>query len=153
MGDYSVAEVAKIRKQAFAYALNGREVLSKYTNSELAEIYNGAGPDSWSTKGRELTTKLMNLFKPVILIHDVQFDESDGSDDGFQRTKENWEYNCRLIFDIHYPLLTPKILSRSYRVERAYWWTVLKAGTVAISSGSAREAWQDAYKRRKDRDK
>ena len=91
----------------------------------------------------------MMLYKPVVLIHDVQFEHSDGSEPGFQHTVACWRHNIRVIFDDNYPLWTWRwLLSREYRLRRAYWWGVMQAATIAISGDEARKAWIDAHNRR-----
>ncbi len=141
-------ELAFLRFECGRYDLAGREILDRYTDAELSTIYNGAGPDSWKPIAREILTELMKLFKPEILLHDVQFEESDGTRETFERVTELWKRNCRKIFDSEYPLWTWKILKRSYRLERAYWWGVMQAGNLAISGGAAFSAWQEAYERK-----
>lgn len=70
------------------------------------------------------------------------------------RTKEteerkNLTRNIRVIFDDNYPLWTWRwLLSREYRLRRAYWWSVMQAATIAISGDEARKAWIDAHNRR-----
>ena len=83
-----------------------------------------------------------------MLIHDVQFEHSDGSEAGFQHTVACWRHNIRVIFDDQYPLWTLKMLHREYRLRRAYWWGVMQAATIAISGDEARQAWIDAHNRR-----
>lgn len=141
-------ELSHLRMECGKYNLAGREILDRYTDAELSTIYNGAGPDSWKPIAREILTELMKLFKPEILLHDVQFEESDGTRETFERVTELWKRNCRKIFDSEYPLWTWKILKRSYRLERAYWWGVMQAGNLAISGGAAFSAWQKAYERK-----
>ena len=54
-----------------------------------------------------------------------------------------------MIFDDNYPLWTWRwLLSREYRLRRAYWWSVMKTATIAISGDEARKAWIDAHNRR-----
>ena len=144
----SVNEIAKLRAACGDYQLDGREVLIPYTDAELSHIYNGAGPDRWLPLARDVLTSLMMLYKPVVLIHDVQFEHSDGSEPGFQRTVDCWRHNIRVIFDDQYPLWTLKMLHREYRLRRAYWWSVMQAATIAISGAEARKAWIDAHNRR-----
>ena len=90
----------------------------------------------------------MMLYKPVVLIHDVQFEHSDGSEPGFLHTVDCWRHNIRVIFNDNYPLWTLKMLRREYRLRRAYWWGVMQAATIAISGAEARKAWIDAHNRR-----
>ncbi len=141
-------ELSLLRYECKRYALEGCEILKKYTDSELSHIYNGAGPDSWKPIARQILTELMKLFKPEILLHDVQFEESDGTRETFDHVTDLWKRNCRKIFDTEFPLWTWKILKRSYRIERAYWWSVMLAGNTAIGTELAFEAWIQAKERR-----
>ena len=80
-------EIAELRQKCEDYQLAGREILARFTLEEIAAEYNGAGPDSWLPEAREILTKAMELFKPVVLIHDMQFAQSDGSDEGFAKNR------------------------------------------------------------------
>ena len=130
------------------YELEGLRTVEKYTIEELARIYNGAGPDSWIPAARDVLTDLMELFEPVVLIHDVQFSESDALHETFERTVDVWKQNCKKIFDAGYPLWTWRQLSASYRRRRAYWYGVMQAGNLAISSHAAFKAWTAAHSAR-----
>ncbi len=148
MGTYSLQEVKAICDLVEKYQLDGRDVLKKYSLEEIAGIYNGAGPDSWIELAREVLTSLMSLFKPVIMIHDLDFNESDGAKKTFQEVTDRWIKNCRIVLNAEYPLWTWKMLRPSYRIERAKWWAIMEAGNLAISSDSAFEAWIEAYQRK-----
>ena len=130
------------------YELEGLRTVEKYTIEELARIYNGAGPDSGIPAARDVLTDLMELFEPVVLIHDVQFSESDALHETFERTVDVWKQNCKKIFDAEYPLWTWRQLSASYRRRRAYWYGVMQAGNLAISSHAAFKAWTAAHSAR-----
>ena len=84
-------ELAFLRFECGRYDLAGREILDRYTDAELSTIYNGAGPDSWKPIARQILTELMKLFKPEILLHDVQFEESDGTRETFELVTETLE--------------------------------------------------------------
>ena len=146
-------ELAFLRFECGRYNLDGREILDRYTDTELSTIYNGAGPDSWKPIARDILTDLMKLFKPEILLHDVQFEESDGTRETFDRVTDLWKRNCRKIFDSEYPLWTWRQLSRRYRIERAYWWGVMQAGNLAVSGDAAFAAWTQANKRKEATEK
>lgn len=146
-------KIQQLRELCDKYGLEGRAVLERYTNEELSEnIYNGAGPDSWISGAREVLTKLMSLFEPVVLIHDVQFSESDALHETFERTVEMWKQNCKKIFDAEYPLWTWRQLLPSYRVARAKWLAVMAAANAAISGTAAYKAWREAHFARGDED-
>lgn len=148
MGTYTLQEVVRICGLVEEYKLQGREIIGKYLKSEIQEIYNGAGPDSWIELGREVLTILMSLFKPAILIHDLDFDNSDGTEETFQKVTDRWKANCRAVLDANYPLLTWKQLMPEYRRERAYWYGVMVLGNKAVSGDSARAAWKAACNRK-----
>ena len=146
-------KIQELRELCDKYGLEGRGVLEKYTNGELSEnIYNGAGPDSWIPGAREVLTKLMSLFEPVVLIHDVQFSESDALHETFERTVEMWKQNCKKIFNAEYPLWTWRQLLPSYRMARAKWLAVMAAANAAISGSAAFKAWCAAHSARGDGD-
>ena len=138
----------KLMELCEKYELEGVRTVEKYTLEELARIYNGAGPDSWIPAARDVLTALMELFEPVVLIHDVQFSESDALHETFERTVDVWKQNCKKIFDAEYPLWTWRQLSASYRRRRAYWYGVMQAGNLAISSHAAFKAWTAAHSAR-----
>lgn len=148
MSTATIEEIAELRAFCDSYDLEGRQILARYLNSELTHIYNGAGPDSWSDWSRKTLTAVMRLYQPVVLIHDVQFHEADGELETFNKGVADWKRNTRKIFDAEYPLWTWRILKPSYRAERAYWYSVMKASNLGISGSKACDAWLDAYERR-----
>ena len=83
-------EIAELRRLCGKYELAGREILAEYSDAELAGMYNGAGPDAWPDDLRGLLTRAMLLFKPAVLIHDVQYTFSDGTETGFAQTVSDW---------------------------------------------------------------
>ena len=146
-------KIQQLRELCDKYGLEGRGVLEKYTNGELSEkIYNGAGPDSWLPGARDLLTKLMSLFEPVVLIHDVQFSESDARRETFDRTAAMWKENCGKIFDAEYPFWTWRQLRPAYRAARARWLAVMSAANAAVSGSMAFKAWCAAHSARGDGD-
>ena len=141
-------EILELKDACERYQLSGREILNDFTPAELAAEYNGAGPDSWIPEAREILTKAMALFKPVALIHDIQFAQSDGTDEGFDRTVSDWRANTRKILSAEYPLFTWRILNKSYRLNLAYWTGVMEAANLAISTRAAKDAWIAAHNKR-----
>ena len=140
-----LAGIAELRRQCEEYDLAGREILDRFSLEELAAKYNGAGPDSWIPEARYALTTGMALFKPVVLIHDIQFAQSDGSDAGFQQAVNDWIVNTGKILRAEFPLFTWRMLSRSYRLNMAYWTSVKYMADAAISGPAAKRAWIAAY--------
>jgi len=149
MGTYTLSEVSAILDLIEHYQLDGREITRKYLITEIREIYNGAGPDSWIELSREVLTALMSLFKPVIMIHDLDFNESDGTEEKFLVVTARWKANCKRIMDAEYPLWTWRQLDRKYRLQRAYWYGVMLLANKAVSGENAMAAWQAAYNRKR----
>ena len=143
-----LAELDELRRKCEEYNLAGREILDRFTLEELAAEYTGAGPDSWIPEARNILTKAMALFKPVVLIHDIQFAQSDGTDEGFAKTVADWCANTKKIMAVEYPVWTWRLLNKSYRINLAYWTGVMEAVNLAISTRSAKEAWIAAHKKR-----
>ena len=112
--------------------------------TQMYQLWNGLYRDSWIPAAREILTKAMSLFSPAVLIHDAQYTESNGSREDFEETVRCWTVNTRKIFDAEFPLWTLKMLKRTYRVERAYWWGVMKTSNAAIATETAFEAYQAA---------
>ncbi len=148
MGTYSLQEAEGICGLVEKYQLEGREILNLYSIEEIVEIYNGAGPDSWPEIGREILTNFMSLFKPVIMIHDLDFDRSDGTETTFQAVTARWKTNCRIIMEAEYPFWSARQLDRQYRRDRAYWLGEMVIANLAISGDSAKKAWQAAFERK-----
>lgn len=143
-------DIATLRRLCDQYELSGREILAELSDEELRTMYNGAGPDAWPDGLREILTRAMTLFTPAVLIHDVQYTFSDGSENGFAQTVSDWRTNCSRIFAAGWPLWTPRMLSSAYRRERLYWYGVMTAAGFAIATDAARDAWRAAYLRRSE---
>ena len=146
----NLEEIAQLRQECEDYQLDGREILDMFTLEEIAQEFNGAGPDSWPAEARDILTKAMELFKPVVLIHDLEFAHSDGTDEGFAQTVANWCANTRKIRDAEYPVNWWKILfNKSYRMNVEYWTCIMESTNYAIATNAAKDAWIAAYQKRR----
>ncbi|MBO4632546.1 MAG: hypothetical protein J5858_11545, partial [Lentisphaeria bacterium] len=100
-------------------------------------------------EARDILTKAMALFKPVVLIHDIQFAQSDGTDEGFAKTVDDWCANTEKIASAEYPLNLIKIvIDKNYRCQYLYWHGVKRAVNKAIATVSAKDAWIAAHNKR-----
>ncbi|MFA6715601.1 MAG: hypothetical protein WCS27_09500, partial [Victivallaceae bacterium] len=72
---YSAEQIAVWRWQAESAKLNGREILDKYTDEQLTEIFNGIGSDGFPEWLRILLSECHPSLMAVALIHDVQWYE------------------------------------------------------------------------------
>lgn len=88
-----IAEVRHLREQCEKYQLEWREILAKFSDEELTRIYNGIGPESFPDWMRMGLDALHPSIKCVALIHDVEFELSDGSEEGFRAANERFRRN------------------------------------------------------------
>ena len=137
--------VYHLRRQSEEYELAGREILRDKSNEQLSRWYNGAGPDSWVPEARGILTAAMELYESAVFVHDVQFEHSDGTDEGFRKTIADWKENTARILEAEYPLWTLRMLDREYRLARGDWHAVKLAADRAIATDAAKAAWLAAY--------
>ena len=79
------------------YRLEGCEILDKYSDDQLAAIFNGIGPDFFPDSITSLLDALHPSLLPVALVHDVEFKESDGSVPSFEAANDRFLRNgCKV---------------------------------------------------------
>jgi hypothetical protein len=100
------------------YELETCENFGLLTIAELANIYNGAGPDWMPKWGREATTAFLKLFEAAFLIHDVEFHYSDKLRPTFNAANKRMWLNMRKIINALFPWWNPFTW-----VDRTRWWT------------------------------
>ena len=88
-----VEEVKELRALCEKYKLEHRDILDKYSDEELAEIYNGIGPSTFPEWMRESLDSLHPSLKPVAFIHDVEWQESDGTEESFTESNDRFRRN------------------------------------------------------------
>lgn len=88
-----IAEARHLREQCEKYQLENREILAKFSDEELARIYNGIGPETFPDWMRTGLDALHPSIKCVALIHDVEYELSDGSEEGFRAANERFRRN------------------------------------------------------------
>ena len=86
-------EIKRLKELAEKYELEDREILGKHPMNRLAQIYNGIGPDSFPAWLRGCVTALHPSLAVVAFIHDVEWFESDGTDEAFKATNERFKRN------------------------------------------------------------
>ena len=133
-----VSEVKSLLDTALALGLAGAEHCACLSLDTLAAMYNGVGPARAPGWLRWLLDKCHRTFLAAVMIHDVDFSESDGTTGGFDLANDRLEYNCLLCADAAYGAWNPLryVARRRARkiagVCRAVGWT----------------AWMDAFKER-----
>ena len=94
--------ISDLRAIALAADLEGREVLDRFTDTELRLIYNRLGPDSFPAWLRDLVSDANKWLEAAALIHDVDWYLSDGTREHFtasnKRLRENGHRLARHLF-------------------------------------------------------
>ena len=90
---YTLKEIAALRQKCVELRLEGREILEKYSDAELQKICNGIGPGYFPAAARKTVDKLHPSLKPVAVVHDVEWYESDGEYDSFFWSNRRFEDN------------------------------------------------------------
>ena len=94
--------ISDLRALCVAADLEGREVLDRFTDTELRLIYNRLGPDSFPAWLRDLVSDANKWFEAAALIHDADWYLSDGTREHFtasnQRLRRNGHRLARHLF-------------------------------------------------------
>ena len=130
-------------KTAVEAGLEGLDFLSQFSYAQLAESYNGIGPEFLSERDRQRLSDFLVLFQPAALIHDMRYSVGDGCRHCFNYA--NWEFweNCRTLADHAYPWYSWK----RYRAR-----TVADLLAKAVRSEAGWIAWQDASKKHAEKE-
>ena len=86
-------EIKELKRLAEDLQLENREIIGRYTMSELCSIYNGIGPDSFPDWLRGCISALHPLLAVVAFIHDIEWHESDGSEEKFAESNARFKTN------------------------------------------------------------
>lgn len=90
-----VRHVAKLRARCEEWGLENREILAKYSDAELARIYNGIGSDGMPAWLRDALSFLSPDLEPTALVHDVEWHEADGTRESFTASNDRFKRNGR----------------------------------------------------------
>lgn len=87
--------------------LENVEILDRYSEAEIAEIYNGIGPDRFPDWLRKIVTESAELFEAAALIHDVEYDEG-GTREQFAAANDRFRRNCYTLVKDRYGWYDPR---------------------------------------------
>ena len=95
------SEIDELLKIAAAANLEGLDFLSQFTYDQLADGYNGIGPEFLPPAIRAAVSKFLHIFKPAALGHDLRNELGDGTREGFCAANEEFLRNCTRLAAYH----------------------------------------------------
>ena len=99
----SEEEIDELLKIAVEARLEGLDFLASFTYAQLAEGYNGIGPEFLPSAIREKVTAYLHIFEPAALIHDMRNHVGDGTRYGFNYANLEFRANCLKLANFTYP--------------------------------------------------
>ena len=133
------AEIDELLKIAVEAKLDGLDFLSSFTYDQLADGYNGIGPEFLKPDVREKVSDFLHIFKPAAVVHDLRNEMSDGTRESFHAANEEFYRNCCKLADYYYPWYS----RRRYRARAA---ALVLYGFVSAEHFGWR-AWLEAKER------
>ena len=131
-------EARRLRELCEKYELDNCEILAKYTDEQLAAIYNGIGPEAFPQWLRAALDALHPSLAPVAFIHDVEWHESDGTKESFSESNSRFRRNGCKVSSAAFGWWRP----RRYKVM----WDAVKFARVCQRFGWS--AWRAPYEAR-----
>ena len=89
----TLKDVKRLKALCEKYDLEGREILDKFTNTELQSVYNGIGPESFPDWLSGLVNTLHPTLEPAAFIHDAEWALSDGTEASFTASNARFKRN------------------------------------------------------------
>ena len=134
----SEQEIDALVRRAVDAGLEGLDFLSSFTYAELAEGYNGIGPEWAGERIREFVTGEFGVFEPAALIHDMRNHVADGTEAAFHYANGEFLLNCLKLAKREWP-----------------WWRPRRYAAIAAANGmfdfvegpGGWKAWQEAHER------
>ena len=136
----TIEEARRLRDLCETYGLEGREILARYTDEELASIYNGIGPEAFPQWLRAALDAIHPSLAPVAFIHDAEWHESDGGEKTFDASNARFRRNGVKVACAAFGWWRP----RRYKVM----WDAVKFARVCQRFGWS--AWRAPYEARRN---
>ena len=135
-----IDEIRRLRRACEDMELENRELLAKYTDEQLSDMFNGIGPQGFPGWLRKALDALHPSLKPVAMIHDVEWSESDGRRETFDESNERFRRNGITVARESFGWWRP----RRYKVI----WDAVKFARICQTFGFG--AFYAPYKARRD---
>lgn len=134
-------DVLELRMQARALGLSAPELYWCIDIGVLSKIYNGYGPDRWPECLRKITTWFYRHFEASASIHDVRYEFSDGTIDGWILADDEFVHNTHIqlaeLYPLYNPLYWPFRALACLKIKEAQWCLEL-AGYTAYNEAHKR---------------
>ena len=101
-------EIDELLATASAAGLEGLDFLSQFTRDQLADGYNGIGPEFLKPDVREKVSDFLHIFKPAAVGHDLRNEMSDGTRESFHAANDEFYRNCCKLADYYYAADDPR---------------------------------------------
>ncbi len=131
-------KIDALLQRATDAGLDGLDFLASFSRQELAEGYNGIGPEFLPAGLRAQVTSFLWMFEAAALVHDMRNHVSDGTRENFDFANVEFRFNCFQLSDRAYP----------------WWnWKRYRARLVAdalydfVSSPAGWKAWLEAHEK------
>ena len=98
----SKEEITELLGIAKAANLDGLDFLAQFTEDQLADGYNGIGPEFLKPDVREKVSEFLHIFKPAAVAHDLRNEMSDGTRKSFRAANDEFLRNCLKLADYYY---------------------------------------------------
>lgn len=100
-------EVADLAAEARNFQLENVEILNNFNLTQLAEVYNGIGSDSFPSWLRKFLDWLHPSLEKVALIHDCEWHLSDRTKKSFKESNDRFKRNGIKVADATYGWYNP----------------------------------------------
>lgn len=101
------------------------------THEAIAKCWNGIGPDAWPPEVRGPLSFILRTCKPAALIHDVEFQHSDGTRKTWLQVQARWTKNVHTLNTARWPLSNPLLW-----LPHAAMWTKSHLAILALQKFS-----------------
>ena len=140
----SEQEIDALVRRAVDAGLEGLDFLSSFTYAELAEGYNGIGPEFLPEWARDALSDRLDIFAPCAVIHDMRNHVADGTRAAFLHANDEFRRNCLKMAELAYPQ-QPSVEDDMKRARAKAVAEILYCFVSADNFGW--RAWQEAHEK------
>ena len=128
-------KVIQVIENAKTIRIKGLDFVLSFGIDEICKAYNGIGPQFLPEDLRDKVTNTLHIFEPAALVHDLRFEQSDGTREAFDRANAEFVVNCRKCARHEYAWY-------NWKRYRAHF--IIKAMNAFNCGDGGWKAWNDA---------